>query len=305
MNRFGTLQLATHSDFYPYLTEILNFPYSFVHLMKKALPIRLLLILTMVSILPFLNSCKDEEGNSRINLNLFTVADDISFGAQVAHEIDSNVNDYPPLDSLSHLEAYAHIKRITTTILNSGKLKYRDDFAWQVKILDDDSVLNAFCTPGGFIYVYTGLIKYLNSEDQLAGVMGHEIAHADERHSTEALTKQFGTELLFAIILGEDQGAVAQVAKGMLGLKYSRTNESESDRRSVEYLYETEYDARGVARFFEKIVESGGSQVPEFLSTHPSPTKRVEDILAHWTSLGGKTGGTFEDRYKQFKKSLE
>jgi beta-barrel assembly-enhancing protease len=273
--------------------------------MKKSFFIYFTLALTMLGSVLTFSSCKDEEGNSRINLNLFTVQDDVDFGAQVAHEIDSNSNDYPPLDSVSHVEAYGHINRITNTILNSGKIKFKDEFKWQVKLLDDDSVLNAFCTPGGYIYVYTGLIKYLDSEDQLAGVMGHEIAHADERHSTEALTKQFGTELLFAILLGEDQGAVAQVAKGMLGLKYSRTNESESDRRSVEYLYETEYDARGVARFFEKIVESGGAEVPEFLSTHPSPSKRVEDIMAHWTGLGGKTGGIFEDRYKQFKKSLE
>lgn len=263
-----------------------------------------LAVVSLVSITT-LQGCKDEEGNNRINLNLFTVQDDLAFGAQVAHEIDSNTREFPPLDSATHVEAYGHINRITQTILNSGKLKYKDVFAWQVKILDDDSVLNAFCTPGGYIYVYTGLIKFLDSEDQLAGVMGHEIAHADERHSTEALTKQYGTELLFSIILGEDQGTIAQVAKGMLGLKYSRTNESESDRRSVEYLYETEYDARGVARFFEKIVEAGGSGVPEFLSTHPSPDRRVEDITNHWTNLGGKTGGTFEERYKQFKKSLE
>jgi predicted Zn-dependent protease len=253
----------------------------------------------------FFQSCKDDEGNSRINLNIFSVQDDIAFGAQVAHEIDSNVAEFPPLDSATHAEAYGHINRITQTILNSGKVKYKDDFQWQVKLLKDDDVLNAFCTPGGYIYVYTGLIKYLDSEDQLAGVMGHEIAHADERHSTEALTKQYGTELLFAILLGQDQGAIAQVAKGMLGLKYSRTNESESDKRSVEYLYETEYDARGVARFFEKIVESGGSGVPEFLSTHPSPSRRVEDIMDQWTTLGGKTGGTFDERYKQFKQSLD
>lgn len=253
----------------------------------------------------FMQSCKDDEGNNKVNLNLFTVQDDIALGAQVAHEIDSNVADFPPLDSATHVEAYGHINRITQTILNSGKIKYRDEFAWQVKLLDDDSVLNAFCTPGGYIYVYTGLIKFLDSEDQLAGVMGHEIAHADERHSTEAMTKQFGTELLFAILLGENQGAIAQVAKGMLGLKYSRTNESESDRRSVEYLYETDYDARGVARFFEKIVEAGGGGGPEFLSTHPSPSRRVEDIMDHWTNLGGKTGETFDERYKQFKQSLD
>jgi beta-barrel assembly-enhancing protease len=249
------------------------------------------------------SGCKDDQGNS-VEINLFTLEDDKAFGAQVAAEIDADSINFPVLDSASYPVAYAHLRRITQTILDGGKVNYQDDFVWQTKIIKDDSVLNAFCTPGGYIYVYTGLIKFLDSEDQLAGVMGHEIAHADERHSTEALTKQYGTEVLFAILFGNDQGTLSQIAKGMIGLKYSRNNESESDMRSVEYLYPTEYDARGAARFFEKIVESGGSGVPEFLSTHPDPVNRVESITEHWTALGGKVGGTFESRYVEFKQSL-
>ncbi len=247
--------------------------------------------------------CTDDEGNKK-GFNLFSLQDDITFGAQVAGEIDSDPASFPVLDSATHVKAYAHLERITNNVLNSGKLNYRDEFTWRTRIIEDDSVLNAFCTPGGYIYVYTGLIKFLDSEDQLAGVMGHEIAHADERHSTEALTKQYGTEVLFAVLFGSEPGVLAQVAKGMLSLQYSRSNESESDMRSVEYLYETEYDARGAARFFEKIVASGGGAGPEFLSTHPNPDNRVEAIKARWTELGAKEGGTFESRYSDFKKSL-
>lgn len=248
-------------------------------------------------------SCTDDEGNST-GLNLFSLQDDKEFGAQVAAEIESDPQTYPILDSADYPEAYGHLHRITDNILNSGKVQYKDEFVWQTKIIEDDSVLNAFCTPGGYIYVYSGLIKFLESEDELAGVMGHEIAHADERHSTQALTKQYGTEVLFAILFGNDPGALAQIAKGMLSLQYSRTNETEADMRSVEYLYETEYDARGVARFFQKLIDAGVVEGPEFLSTHPNPTNRVEAIMDKWTELGGKSGGTFEDRYKEFKNSL-
>ncbi|MBO6517747.1 MAG: M48 family metalloprotease [Bacteroidia bacterium] len=247
--------------------------------------------------------CKDDEGNTR-TINLFTLQDDIDFGAQVAAEIESDPATYPILDSASYPEAYGHLRRITDTLLNSGKVRYRDDFVWQTKIIHDDSILNAFCTPGGYIYVYTGIIKFLDSEDELAGVMGHEIAHADERHSTEALTKQYGTDVLFAILFGNDQGTLTQIAKGMLGLSYSRANESEADMRSVDYLYPTQYDARGAARFFEKIVDAGGGSGPEFLSTHPNPENRVEAITTYWEDKGGKTGEKFESRYNDFKKSL-
>ncbi len=251
-----------------------------------------------------LDSCKKDSKEDKPGINLFSVQDDIDFGKQVSEEIDSDGQTYPLLDSASYPEAYGHIHRITNNVLDCGLLKYRDQFVWRVKIIEDDSVLNAFCTPGGYIYVYTGLIKFLESEDELAGVMGHEIAHADERHSTEALTKQYGIEVLFTVLLGNDQGALAQIAKGMINLKYSRSNESESDMRSVEYLYKTDYDARGAARFFEKIIQLGGGGGLEFLSTHPNPENRVQAILDRWEELGGKVGERFVDRYNDFKLTL-
>ncbi len=262
-----------------------------------------ILLLAMLTFATSFSGCKDEDGNSK-GINLFSLQDDIAFGAQVAAELESDPTNFPILDSANYPEAYGHLRRITATILNSGKVTYKDEFVWQTKIIEDDSTLNAFCTPGGYIYVYTGLIKYLASEDELAGVMGHEIAHADERHSTEALTKQYGTDVLFAILFGNDQGTLAQVAKGMIGLKYSRNNESEADMRSVDYLYPTEYDARGAARFFEKIIAQGGGSGPEFLSTHPNPENRVADIISYWEDKGGEAGERFEDRYKDFKNSL-
>ncbi len=249
-----------------------------------------------------LYSCSDEPGGGGINL--FTLEDDKTFGAQVAAEIDGDEVTYPVLDSALYPEAYGYLYAIRDSILNSGNVVHKDDFVWRVRIIEDDSTLNAFCTPGGYIYVYTGIIKFLAAEHEFAGVMAHEIAHADERHSTEALTKAYGIDVLFSVLLGNNQGTLSQIAKGLINLSYSRDNETESDMRSVEYLYPTAYDARGAAKFFEKIIASGGGSGPQFLSTHPNPDNRVEAINAHWTSLGGKEGQTFEARYKQFQNSL-
>lgn len=249
-----------------------------------------------------LSACKDKAGGG--GLNFFSLQDDITFGAQVAAEIEADPSTYPILDSAQNVEAYAFLYEIRDEILNSGKVVHKDNFQWQLRLIGDDNTLNAFCTPGGYIYVYTGLIKYLDSEDQFAGVMGHEIAHADERHSTAALTRTYGIDVLLSILLGDNQGTLTQIAKGLSSLSYSRGNESESDLRSVEYLYPTAYDARGAARFFEKLEAEGSSSGPQFLSTHPNPDNRVEAILAHWENLGGKVGQTFETRYKQFQNSL-
>ncbi len=132
-------------------------------------------------------------------INLFSLEDDRRLGAQVNQEILSNPGQYPVLPEAGNAEAYRYIRGITQKILNSGKVEHRDEFAWEVRIIKDDNTLNAFCTPGGYIYVYTGLIKYLDSEEQLAGVMGHEIAHADRRHSTKQMTQTYGVQGLAAI----------------------------------------------------------------------------------------------------------
>ena len=195
------------------------------------------------------------------------------------------------------------MRRLTSEILDNAVLKHKNDFVWKTKIIYNDSVLNAFCTPGGYIYVYTGLIKYLESEDQLAGVLGHEIAHADERHTTEAMTSALGRDLLLKLILG-DSSIVSTVTSGLLNLKYGRGSETEADLKSVEYLDKTELDARGAARFFEKLVASGQVGGPQFLSTHPNSENRVESITNKWKELGSKVGLTNPQRYLEFKQSL-
>ena len=268
--------------------------------MKTRFTLFLALTLSLTTV--FTNCKKD--GTNPIQFNVFSIEDDKKMGKQVSEEIDGVPALFPQLSETQYATAYGHLRRITNEILNKATMKHRTDFVWQTKIIVNDTVLNAFCTPGGYIYVYTGLIKYLDSEDQLAGVIAHEIAHADERHTTEAMTNALGRDLLLKMILG-DSSVVGAVTAGLLDLKYGRGAETEADLRSVEYLDKTELDARGAARFFEKLIaagQSGGG--PEFLSTHPNPGNRVESIMNKWKELGSKVGGTFPQRYTEFKQSL-
>ena len=209
-------------------------------------------------------------------INLFTLEQDRDLGKQVAGEIAADPAQFPVLDSASNVAAYKYIYGIRDKILATGKVQHKDDFVWQVRIINDDSTLNAFCTPGGYIYVYTGIIKYLENEAQFAGVMGHEMGHADLRHSTRQMTKIYGIEILVSAALGE-RDALKQITTGLIGLKFSREHETEADRMSVEYLCCTTWPADGGAGFFEKIEAGGGGATPEFLSTHPSPANRIEN----------------------------
>lgn len=237
---------------------------------------------------------------------LISTDQDIKMGLATVNEIENNPSQYTILDSAKYAVAYGHIYRIRNTILNSGKVYYKNTFPWRIRIIKDDNTLNAFCTPGGFIYVYTGIIKYLDNETELAGVMGHEIAHADRRHSASQMITQYGASALISILTSDTSNQqIAGLATNLLLLKYSRSDETQADDYSVRYLLPTDYDPQGAKYFFQKISAAGGRSVPEFLSTHPNPVNRVANIEATWTCLGG--GGntqTFVSRYQDFKASL-
>jgi predicted Zn-dependent protease len=240
------------------------------------------------------------------NFNLLSVEEDKKLGLQVSQEIASKPAEYPLLDEVAYAGAYQYLRaNITDKLLNSGKLAYRNEFAWQIKIINDKNVKNAFCTPGGYIYVYTGLIKYLYKEDELAGVMGHEIAHADLRHTSRQLTKTYGYQFVINAILGQNAAAIATLAVGLKNLQNSREFEREADDKSVELLSATPYACNGTAGFFEKLIADGNtSNTPQWLSTHPNPDNRVEAINEKANKLGCSKTPVSPSNYEQFKASL-
>jgi predicted Zn-dependent protease len=241
----------------------------------------------------------DKDGN--IVINIFTIEDDIQLGQDLRDELAQDPENYPILAPNDYPDAYAHLYEIRDTLLATGEIQYDQDFEWELYIVHDDDVLNAFCAPGGYIYVYTGLIKFLDYEDELAGVMGHEIAHADLRHSTQQLTQAYGVTTLLSILLGEDPGLLAEIAAGLTSLSFSRSDEVESDMSSVDYLCATDYAADGTAGFFEKLE---GLELPEFLSTHPSSESRVEDITNYALEQGCEVSNNPNSDYQALIDAL-
>lgn len=266
---------------------------------------RRLPVLLLVVLMCFLQAC--DKNN---NLSLFSIENDRELGAQVSQEIENNPQEFPILSEAQYPQAYSYLQGILNDILDSDEVAYREEFAWEIKIIQNDDVLNAFATPGGYLYVYTGLIKYLDSEDDLAGVLGHEIAHSDLRHTSRQLQRQYGISILLSVALGQDAGTleqiVAQIAGGLAGLRFSREFEEEADSRSVDYLADSDYACNSAASFFQKLLseEEGGNAPPEFLSTHPSPDNRVADINAKAEDLNCDTTPLNPSSYDNFKSML-
>lgn len=257
---------------------------------------KLLLFLIVVSLV----SCKSKDGD----YTFFSAADDVKMGAAMHQQI-LNDTKFKILDSSEYKIAYQRLHNIRDAILKSGKILHKDEFEWNLYIVKDDSVTNAFCTPGGYIYVYTGLIKFLNTEEELAGVIGHEMAHADLRHSTDQMTKAYGLKVLIALIAGEDYSQYLEAGESLLQLSFSRSDEKEADLKSVSYLCNTDYNASAFAGFFKRMQETEkNSRMLQFLSTHPNPENRVENIIAEWEKLCKNDGNDFTASYKQLKESL-
>lgn len=209
---------------------------------------------------------------------------DVDIGRQSVASIEQDTAEYPLLSRKDYPEAYTYMQAMVNKIVNTPEIQYADIFKYDsVQIIHRDDVLNAFCTPGGYVYVYTGLIRYLDNADDLAGVLGHEIAHAELRHSAVHLQKEFGRKKIMDFLLLGGTGLSglikAQILKDMLSLDYSRDQEADADRHSVMYLKDTDYACNGAAAFFEKLIRQGEDvDIPEFLSDHPDSKSRIADI---------------------------
>ncbi|MBX2976645.1 MAG: M48 family metalloprotease [Ignavibacteriaceae bacterium] len=217
------------------------------------------------------------------SINIFSDADDVQLGLDVVNEIKNNPNEYPIFTKDASVKAYIQ-SRIFNEILASSKIAKKNVYKYSIEIVDRNDVLNAFALPGGPVYVYTGLLKFLDSEAALAGVLGHEIAHAERRHATNRMTKYYGVSFLLSLILGDNPTQLAEIAAnlfvGVAFLANSRSDEDESDKFSFEYLKDTRYYPGGVKFFFEKlnadgIISGSSSQLETFLSTHPDPIARI------------------------------
>ncbi|QEN06776.1 peptidase M48 [Oceanispirochaeta crateris] len=236
------------------------------------------------------------------NLNFFSIQDDIEFGQQLDAEILANPSEYPLLSRSAYPEVYAYVEGIMDLILQSDLIRYEDSFPWQVRIIDQD-VLNAFAAPGGYLYFYTGFLSFAESEAELAGVMAHEIAHSDRRHSTENMTKVYGLQVLLSLLIGEEPGLLSEILAGLTvgasNLAFTRENEYEADEYALRYMNSVrstrEYELRAMQEFFNRVEdvydeEGEGSTLGAFFRTHPYNDDREDAMDEIWEELGAYNG---------------
>jgi predicted Zn-dependent protease len=185
-----------------------------------------------------------------------------------------------------------------------ARASHLPNLAWHFTVIDDPTV-NAFAMPGGYIYVTRGILAHLNSEAQLAGVLGHEIGHVTHRHTAEQMTQQqlYGLGLGLASAFSSTvrrYGDLAQQGLGILFLKYSRDDERQADELGVAYSTAAGFDSRempGTYSMLKRVSDQAGQRLPGFLSTHPDPGDReVTTAALARAATQGKTGLIVNER---------
>ncbi|HFD79175.1 MAG TPA: M48 family peptidase [Gammaproteobacteria bacterium] len=181
----------------------------------------------------------------------------------------------------------ARVRRITERLIAQA-IRMRPDtrnWDWSIKVIDDPKVVNAWCMAGGKMAVYTGLIdKVKPTDDELAQVLGHEIAHALANHQAEKMSVAMATSLGVAAVgatskrPGLAMSGAALAAALAIKLPNSRTAESEADRIGIELAAKAGYDPRAAISLWDKMEKVSGNGPPEFLSTHPAPENRKREL---------------------------
>ncbi len=246
-------------------------------------------ILSLFIVFLFLSSCATVPITQRNQLTLVPDSQLIQLSADSYQEVlkdaklSTNPKEVEPVVRVGKRLANA-----TEQYLQSQGLP-TDHFNWQFNVIKDDDTINAWCMPGGKIAVYTGILPIAQNDAGLAVVMGHEIAHAVANHGNERLSQGLlvqlgGAALSVALQKQPEQtqqlfmqayGAGSQV--GVL-LPYSRLHESEADRIGMILMAIAGYDPREAIPFWQRMNQAGGERPPEFLSTHPAPASRIENL---------------------------
>ena len=216
------------------------------------------------------------------------VSDDqeAQLGAQVKQELDKQGTKY-----IRDPEIVNYVKGVAEKIFVSAD-KDRPGVKWQVFVIDDPKQVNAFATPGGYLYVYTGLLMAADNEAQLAGVWGHESGHVVARHSAQQMVNEMGLQTVIEVALGQNPNQLAQLAstlaaKGAL-LAYSREDETQADENGARYSAQAGYDPHGIIQFFEKLKAMEGNQpaFAKYLSDHPATEDRITHLQQYIKEKG-------------------
>jgi len=264
-------------------------------------PLLKLRLLALVSISVFL-SCVATGPKGNKSFIFIDSATEISLGKQAEKQVLAQTK------TLADADWQSYVNKVGQSL---AKFSQRKDLTYSFTVLNSKEI-NAFALPGGPLYIYTGLLKLMDDEAELASVLGHEIGHVDGHHAVRQMQPVVGLSAIEALAFGENSPAAQQALNMVLGIAltgYGRGQELEADQFGLFYTHKAGYDPAGAVRVFKKLAalpgaEKGDRNFFEKLSaTHPETKERIAKLEAETKKLppGGKTN---RETFQKMKKRL-
>lgn len=267
--------------------RLINFNQGLQGMKSRAAAYLFVLAATLIG----LSGCATNTMTGRSQLTLIS---DESASRQSVSYYNSMMGDFRKKEKLiTNSPVNTRVENITNRLIEEA-VRYQPKsvtWNWQVNVIDDDKTINAFCMPGGLMAIYTGLINQLEAtDDEIAQVMGHEIGHALAGHGAEKMSMQIASNIAVLAISAAaaknsrdfqaNQGGLTLAALAFVNLPNGRITETEADRIGIELAARAGYDPAAAVTLWKKMAEATKSKGRlDFLSTHPSPERRQENLL--------------------------
>jgi predicted Zn-dependent protease len=253
-------------------------------------------VVGMVALALGAGSCATNPVTGKSELALVSESQEIQLGKQTSQSAIATYGEY------DHGGVQALVQEMG---MRMAKASERPALPWEFHVIDDEQI-NAFAAPGGYIFITRGILAHMNSEAELASVLGHEIGHVTARHSVQQISKQqlatagLGLGMIFSSTVRDLGGGLMQGLQ-LLFLKFGRDDESQADALGFRYMTDAGYDPHGASDMFrtlDRVSGSGGQRMPEWASTHPDPANRVAKATQRADSLeaAGKATALRENR---------
>lgn len=244
-------------------------------------------------------SCKKPEQIIEKDIEIFTVSDHILIGQTMSNQLEKMPEVFTILDSVIYNDAYIYVNKLINTLKLTSVVKHRDDFKWKVTILHDDTIQSAFTLPGGHIYIYTGLLHFLEGEHELMAVLANEIAYADKELSAIALREEHSGVFLGDIILGKEVKKLPEVVEAFPYLEFSEDMVFDADEYAIALLCPFQYDINGL----KDVLHRADINNIEWLASKKG--EDMEDRLTHIEEYASECGEGGVTNYNQYVRKIK
>jgi predicted Zn-dependent protease len=230
----------------------------------------ILLLLSLEFILCFCWGCAINPITGEEEFMLFPEQKDVAIGKKYAPEVEKQLDG-----RITNERLQSYIDNIGQRV---ARVSHRPDLEYHFVAVEHESI-NAIALPGGYIFITKGLLQKLTNEAQLAGILSHEVAHIVARDSSVAMSRGIGMGILLAAVASQDttRGALSAVnmARQIIGLQYSRTDEQQADLAGLDYMVQAGYKPYGMIETMQMLQDEQKTRQIEFFSTHPNPQNRI------------------------------